>query len=108
MSDTTARKAIITTAQVQTALDSMVALKSEITGETLPVLSFDKGARGKGFAVYSTDDSVVHSFDSKEEAYNMFTVWVEVATEVWEAVKAKPAAAEGAKKLVKASEKVSA
>lgn len=106
MSENT-RKAVITTAQVQEALKDYNDFRSQIG---LPVLGteFDKGARGKGFAVYSPSGEVTNSYETKEEAYVHFTRWVEVGNEILGAshVKVvKPEPVKTAAKAVKATEK---
>lgn len=80
MSDT-ARKAVITTAQVQEALKAYNDFRTEI-GRPVLGTEFDKGARGKGFAVYSPTGEVVNYYETKEEAYVYFTRWVEVGNEI--------------------------
>lgn len=109
MTDVT-RKAVITTAQVQEALNNMNALKSEIG---LPVLGtvFDKGARGKGFAVYTDKDAQVETFETKEAAYVNFSTFVEVGNTILGAshVKVvKPEPAKATTKAVKAAENAAA
>jgi hypothetical protein len=76
MSDT--RKAIVTTAQVQAELDTVNEINVKVG---LPVVGveFDKGARGKGFALYSKEGVAVQSFETKEAAYNLFATYVQVA-----------------------------
>lgn len=71
------RKAVITTVQVQEALNDMNALRSEI-GLPVDGTEFDKGNRGKGFAVYTDKGVSVESFETKEEAYVKFSQFVEV------------------------------
>lgn len=78
MSETT-RKAIITTDQVQAAVNGYETVMEKVTGKPAVGLLFDKGARGKGFALYAPDDSVVETFDSKESAYIKFSTFVQVA-----------------------------
>lgn len=96
------RKAVITTAQVQEALEEMNKLRSEIG---LPVggTVFDKGARGKGFATYTDKDVLVESFSDKESAYVKFTQFVEVGNIVLGAAHVKVV-----KPAAKAPEKASA
>lgn len=79
---TTDRKAVITTAQVQEALNGYTKVQSELSGLPVETLEFDKGARGKGFAVYNKSGNVVDSFETKEVAYVKFTIWAKVAGEV--------------------------
>lgn len=79
---TSTRKAVITTAQVQAAVDKYTETLSTISGETAVKMEFDKGARGKGFAVYNKAGDVVDTFETKEDAYVKFTNWVTVATQV--------------------------
>lgn len=107
------RKAVITTAQVQSALDDMNNLRREIG---LPVTGtvFDKGARGKGFATYvdgSDTAPSVQYFDTKEAAYILFSTFVEVGNTILGAsnvqvVKPEPAKAP-AKTASKTAEKPS-
>lgn len=113
MSENT-RKAVITTAQVQTALNNAASIRAAVTGKPVEALTFDKGARGKGFAVYSADDKVITTFDSKEEAFIHYNRWAEVATEVLalqqqrtESAKTEPAKAP-TKTATKAAEKTAA
>lgn len=81
MSEAT-RKAVVTTLQVQNAVNRYETVKAELSGTPALGLSFDKGARGKGFALYDPSDNVVNTFETKEEAYLHFTRWVEVAEEI--------------------------
>lgn len=81
MSDST-RKAVVTTLQVQAAINRYETVKAELSGLPAVGLTFDKGARGKGFALYDPKDVVVNSFETKEEALLHFTRWVEVAEAV--------------------------
>lgn len=81
MSEST-RKAVITTAQVQAALTEFTKTLSVISGQEVETLEFDKGSRGKGFAVYAKDGSVKDTFETKEEAHVKYTNWVTVATQV--------------------------
>lgn len=82
MSDTTkTRKAVVTTAQVQEAVNDYTLTVSEISGEERLSLDFDKGFRGKGFAVYG-GESVVATFETKEEALDFYGNWVKVAKDV--------------------------
>lgn len=75
MSDT-ARKAVITTAQVQEALDRVNANYKTLYPEWLSY-EFDKGHRGRGFAQYNPDGSIVRSFDTKEDALGYFTSYAD-------------------------------
>ncbi len=79
MSEAT-RKAVVTTAMVQEALNSYAVSVGDITGNK-PELEFDKGFRGKGFAVYS-GETVVKSFETKEQARDFYLNWTIVAGEV--------------------------
>lgn len=94
------RKAVITTAQVQEALAEMNTLKTEIG---LPVLGteFDKGARGKGFALYNATGSVVQSFDTKEAAFNLFSSFTEIGNVILGASHVKVLKPEPVKATVK-------
>lgn len=76
------RKAVVTTAQVQEALNSYTKALAELSGADLVTLEFDKGARGKGFAVYNGTGAVVDSFETKEDAFVKFTNWVTIAGQV--------------------------
>lgn len=80
MSDT--RKAVITTVQVQEALNKYSSTLAVLSGQEVSGLEFDKGARGKGFAVYNKSGEVVDSFDTKEDAFVKYVNWVTVATQV--------------------------
>lgn len=77
------RKAVITLNQVQAAFLAYqtvrTAMGDDITGHT-----FDRGARGKGFAQYDTTDAVVRTFDSKEDALSHYGRYTDVAREVME------------------------
>lgn len=82
MSDTTkTRKAVVTTAQVQQAVNDYTQVVSEISGQDRVELDFDKGFRGKGFAVYN-GENVVTTFDTKEDALDFYADWVKVAKDV--------------------------
>lgn len=81
MTDTN-RKAVITTSQVQGAVNRYETVRETITGVPAEGLLFDKGNRGKGFALYNSKDVAVETFDTKEDAYVKFTNWVATATEV--------------------------
>lgn len=105
MSD--ARKAVITTAQVQEALSEMNALRSEI-GLPIDGTEFDKGARGKGFAVYSKDGNAVQTFETKEAAYVAFTTFVKVGNIILGASHVKVVKPEPAKTVKKATEQPAA
>jgi hypothetical protein len=92
MSETTARKAVVTTAQVQEALNNYKTVTAELGNTHAQSWEFDKGARGKGFAVYS-DNDVVMPFETKEEALNHFGTYVKVAREVIDMIKVQQASA---------------
>ncbi len=80
MSETKTRKAVVTTAQVQSALDDMNALRAEI-GLPVDGKVFDKGLRGKGFAVYvdgSDTAAVVNTYETKEDALREFSAFAEI------------------------------
>src|SRR6478736_6586710 len=81
MSEAT-RKAVVTTAQVQEALNLYTQTLSSVSGLPVEGLEFDKGARGKGFAVYNSKGDVVDTFETKEDAYVKFTNWHTVASQV--------------------------
>ncbi len=80
MSETTTRKAVVTTEAVRTALAGYLAVRKELGFED-SALEFDKGPRGKGFAVYNGAVTVT-SFETKEEAFNHYARYAEVAAEV--------------------------
>ena len=82
MSDVKTRKAVVTTAQVQAAVDQYRKVQAELGGVEVPALEFDKGSRGmKPFAVYN-GNTPVREFDTKDEALSFYTTWVAVAGEV--------------------------
>lgn len=108
MSDT-ARKAVITTAQVQEALNTFTRTLATVSGQEVETLEFDKGARGKGFAVYAKDGSVRDSFETKEDAYVKYTNWTTVAEQVLALIAARPAETDDkAKTARKPADKASA
>lgn len=113
MSDAT-RKAVVTTAQVQAALTQYTQTLSSVSGLPVEGLEFDKGARGKGFAVYNGQGAVVDTFETKEEAYVKFTNWHTVASQVLSLIAERAlreqAEADAAKtaKTTKAPQKVAA
>ncbi len=82
MSETKTRKAVVTTAEVQTAVNNYTATRATLTGKDAEVLEFDKGARGKGFATYDAAGAVVANWETKEDALSFYGTWVKVATEV--------------------------
>lgn len=90
MSEAT-RKAVITTAQVQEALNAFTKTLSTVSGQPETRMEFDKGARGKGFATYDPSGKVIESYDTKEDAYVKFTNWVTVAEQVLSLIAARPA-----------------
>jgi len=71
-------------------------------------LEFDKGARGKGFAVYAKDGSVRDTFDTKEDAYVKYTNWTTVAEQVLALIAARPAETETPKATRKPADKPAA
>jgi len=106
MSDAT-RKAVITTAQVQEALTEMNTLRAEV-GLPVTGTEFDKGTRGKGFAIYSPSGEAVETFETKEAAYVKFSQFVETGNVILGASHVKVVKPEPAKDTKKASEKASA
>lgn len=80
-----ARKAVVTLAQVQEAFSLYQAVKADM-GTPILGHAFDRGNRGKGFAEYDHNDSVVRSFDTKEEAHTFYARYAEIAREVMAAV----------------------
>lgn len=75
------RKAIVSLTEVQEAFTAYGQVRAEI-GADVSGHTFDRGARGKGFAQYDAGDNIVRSFEGKEEALNFFRRYVEVAREV--------------------------
>ncbi len=82
MSETKTRKAVVTTAEVQNAVENYTATRASLTGQDVDKLEFDKGARGKGFATYDASGTVVAVWETKEDALSFYGTWVKVATEV--------------------------
>ena len=82
---TNARKAVVTLAQVSEAFAEYAEIRKAI-GSPVDGHSFDKGARGKGFAQYDDKDNIVRSFESKEDGLTFYGRYVEVAREVMEAL----------------------
>jgi hypothetical protein len=80
MSENT-RKAVVTTAQVQEALNAYNDLRGKI-GLSVTEKEFDKGARGKGFATYDEKGVQVRVFETKEEALMGYRAWHTVVSEV--------------------------
>lgn len=74
------RKPVVVTSSVVAALEEYKGVKAEL-GIDVSSFEFDKGARGKGFAVYQ-GDRVVFTFETKEDALNHFSTYVKVAREV--------------------------
>ena len=90
MSDAT-RKAVVTTAQVQEALNAFTKTLSTVSGQPESPMEFDKGNRGKGFATYDKSGNAIEQYDTKEDAYVKFTNWVTVAEQVLSLIAARPA-----------------
>lgn len=108
MSDTeTTRKAVVTTEAVREALTSYLAVRKEIGFED-GKYEFDKGARGKGFAVYDETGVVKVVFETKENALTFFTRWTEVAQEVLSKVNEVKATVKAPSKTAKPAENVAA
>jgi hypothetical protein len=84
MSESKVRKAVVTLAQVQTAFSAYAGVKAEI-GTPVSGHSFDKGPRGRGFAEYDAADSIVRTFEGKEDALTFYSRYTEVAREVIDA-----------------------
>lgn len=80
-----ARKAVVTLADVQEAFSLYKAVKADMGA---PILgnAFDRGLRGKGFAEYDATDSIVRTFEGKEEAQTFYGRYAEIAREVMAAV----------------------
>ncbi len=101
-----ARKAVVTTAQVQEALNIYLSVRANLAGlETPDVQQFDKGFRGKGFATYDADNNVVSNWETKDEALSFYSTWRSVANEV---VQLQAFAANKTEAPVKAPRKVAA
>lgn len=107
MSDST-RKAVITTAQVQESLADFLKVLSEASGKPVETIEFDKGARGKGFATYRADGSVVDTFETKEDAYVKFYNFAEAGRQVLSLVAGREVPAETPKTTRKPAEKPAA
>lgn len=75
------RKAIVSLDAVREAFASYASVREEIglptTGHT-----FDRGARGKGYAQYNSADMIVRTFDTKEDALTFYSRYSEVAREI--------------------------
>lgn len=82
---TNARKAVVTLAQVSEAFAEYAEVRKAI-GSPVDGHSFDKGARGKGFAQYDDKDNIVRSFESKEDGLTFYGRYVEVAREIMTAL----------------------
>lgn len=74
MSDTTARKAVVTTAQVQAVLDYVNTMLHKLDNTHIGT-EFDQGGRRGGFAEYRADDSTVRMFTTKAEALEFYTAF---------------------------------
>lgn len=76
-----ARKAIVTLEMVREVFTAYGLIRARIG---MPVVghTFDKGPRGKGFAQYDATDTIVRTFEGKEEAHTFYVRYVEVAEEV--------------------------
>lgn len=74
MSDTTARKAVVTTAQVQAVLDYVNTMLHKLDNTHVGT-EFDQGGRRGGFAEYRADDSTVRMFTTKAEALEFYTAF---------------------------------
>ena len=77
MSETTTRKAVVTTAQVQEAFASYVLAHVRNGDDTKNSNEFDKGLRGRGFAEYTGNGLVVRTFDTKEDALTYYSLLAE-------------------------------
>lgn len=77
MSETTTRKAVVTTVQVQAAFANYVAALVKIGDSGSVDNEFDKGFRGRGFAEYNAKGEVVRSFDTKEDALTYYSLLAE-------------------------------
>jgi hypothetical protein len=71
MSETTTRKAVVTTDQVREAFASYVLGFKKI-GQDITKNEFDKGLRGRGFAEYDGKGEVIRSFDTKDDALTFY------------------------------------
>jgi hypothetical protein len=74
------RKAVVTTAQVSAALEDW-KLTRKALGLDVTDVEFDKGFRGKGFALYQ-GDKITETFETKEDAFLKFSTYVAVAKEI--------------------------
>ena len=92
MSENTARKAVVTTAQVQEKVNLYAEVRKEIAGlEKVETFEFDKGMRGKGFATYDSDGNVVETFEGKEEALTFYNTWINAAWQIKNLIETKVA-----------------
>lgn len=71
MSDT-ARKAVVTTAQVRDAFASYASALVLVGQPEVAGNEFDKGLRGRGFAEYDAAGNVVRTFETKDDALNFY------------------------------------
>lgn len=76
MSDTTARKAVVTTAEVQTILRAVNENYRQFVPD-YPMTEFDRGGRRGGFAEYGVNDTIVRTFTTKDEALSFYTAFLE-------------------------------
>lgn len=107
MSDVKTRKAVVTTAQVQAAIEEYRTVRSELSGAESVAVEFDKGNRGgKAFAVWN-GNTMVQEFDTKDEALSFYQNWTFVAKEVVTLI-AERKALEVTESAVKAPRKVAA
>lgn len=79
------RKRITTLAEVTEAFNAYRDLKVSI-GADVSGHSFDRGLRGKGYAEYNAADTIVRTFDGKDEALSFYSRYVEVAREIMSAI----------------------
>jgi hypothetical protein len=103
-----ARKAVITTAQVQEAVSKFAQVLSEASGKPVGTVEFDKGHRGKGYATYNSNGEVIETFETKEDAYVKFSNFAEAGRQVMDLIAAREVPAESPKTASKATQKPAA
>lgn len=91
MSETTTRKAVVKTEDVQAVLNGVNAAVKTLNDKHQDT-EFDKGGRKGGFAEYGEDDKVIRFFETKEAALQYYTALLEGMNIVLSALAAKETA----------------
>lgn len=86
MTETKVRKAVVKMEDVKVAFAAYVGIRQAVIGD-VQGHSFDKGFRGRGFAQYDSNDNVVRTFESREDALNYYKNWADIASEVLVAIR---------------------